>query len=166
MIFLLVYFLRNLRLNWQSLALLAAIAATLLVSANSFASLYDSLTGEDYAAGESLEGGGIIVIAIYAIAIVGMLLFSKRLEEPQVFFPFALITIGFSLYLIRFLSTQIFERISYYFAYFLMLAFPLMFADMTKKTRSLARIGFIAISIALFVYRIDKGPFSNYAMFW
>ena len=166
MIFLLVYFLRNLRLNWQSLGLLVAIVAILLVSANSFASLYDSLTGEDYAAGESFESGGIIVIAIYAIAIMGMLLFSKRLKEPQVFFPFALITIGFSLYLIRFLSTQMYERISYYFAYFLMLAFPLTFADMEKKTRSIVRICFVIASIMLFAYRIGKGAFADFAMFW
>jgi len=166
MIFVLIYLLRNLRLNWKSMTFLGAIVAVLLVFANRFAFLYDSMTGEDYATGESFEGGGGVVILVYLIAIVGLLIFSKRLREPQGFFPFALIVIGVSLYLARFLSTQIYERISYYFTYFLMLGFPLVFADMKNEIRKPARVCFMIACIALFVYRIGTGAFSDFAMFW
>lgn len=166
MIFIIVYFLRNLRLNWKSGVILGAIVATFLVFSDRFAFLYDSLTGEDYASGESFESGGLVVVLIYIIAIVGMLLFCKRLKEPQGFFPFSLIVIGFSLYVLRFVSIQIYERISYYFAYFLMLGFPLMFEDMKKEERNPIRVCFMIICIILFVYRIGKGAFSDFKMFW
>lgn len=166
MIFVLIYLLRNLRLNWKSMTFLGAIVAVLLVFANRFAFLYDSMTGEDYATGESFESGGVIVVLIYLIAIVGLLIFSKRLKEPQGFFPFALIVIGVSLYLARFLSTQIYERISYYFAYFLMLGFPLLFADMKPELRKPVRFCFMIACIALFAYRIGTGAFADFEMFW
>ena len=154
------------KLNWKSFAFLAAGVGLFLAFADRLAFLYDSLTGEDYAAGESFESGGFITVAIYVIAIVGMLIFSKKLKDPQGFFPFVLIVVGGSLYLGRFLSTQIYERVSYYFAYFLMLGFPLMLRDIKKDLRLPVRIGFIVLSVALFAYRINKGAFADFAMFW
>ena len=166
MIFVFVYLLRNLRLNWKSGVILGVIVTAFLLFCNRFAFLYDSLTGEDYASNESFESGGLVVVLIYIIVIVGMLFFCKRLKEPQGFFPFALVVIGFSLYVLRFISAQIYERISYYFAYFLMLGFPLMFADMKKEERIPIRACFMIGCIILFVYRIGKGAFSDFEMFW
>lgn len=165
-IFALVYLLRRMRLNWKSLTLLGAIVAALLLFANYFAAFYDEMMSEDYALRESFESGGLIVMLIYGIAILGVFLFSKRLKDPQCFLPLSLTAIGFSFYLARFLSTQIYERISYYFVYFLMLLFPLMFADMKKEIRIPVRVCFMLACVALFIYRLGKGVFADFAMFW
>lgn len=166
LVFLIVYLMRNMRLNGRSFAFLATCVSLLLIFADRLAFLYDSLTGEDYEFGDTFESGGAVVVAIYIIAIVGMLIFSKKLKEPEGFFPFVLILIGCSFYIGRFLSTQIYERISYYFAYFLMLGFPLMLKDMKEENRFFIRAAFVVLSVALFAYRIGKGAFSDFAMCW
>ena len=165
-IFALVYLLRNMKLDWKSMTVLTIGVALFMAFANRFAFLYDSMTGEDYAASESFESGGLVTILIYLIAIVGIIVFSKRLKESEGFLPFALIVVGFSLYMGRFLSTQIYERISYYFAYFLMLGFPMVLQDMKKEERGPVRLCFMLVAIALFAYRISKGAFADFAMCW
>ncbi len=165
-IFALVYLMRGMRLNVKSFFLLSAGVALFLAFVDRLAFLYDSLTGEDYAAGESFDSGGVSTIIVYLLAIVGILVFCKRLREPQGLFPLSLILVGFSLYLGRFLSTQIYERISYYFSYFLMIGFPSIFQDMKRKEGSLVRIGFLLACILLLTYRISTGAFANFTMFW
>lgn len=165
-IFALVYLMRGMRLNVKSFVLLSVGVALFLAFADRLAFLYDSLTGEDYANAESFDSGGVITIVFYLLAIVGIFVFCKRLREPQGLLPLSLILVGFFLYLGRFLSTQIYERISYFFAYFLMLGFPSVFRDMNKRFASLVRMGFLLVCILLYVYRISKGDFANYTMFW
>ena len=165
-IFALVYLMRGMRLNAKSFILLTAGITLFLAFADRLAFLYDSMTGEDYAAGESFDSGGVSTIIVYLLAIVCILVFCKRLREPQGLFPLSLILVGFSLYLGRFLSTQIYERISYFFAYFLMIGFPTVFRDMNKRFASLVRMGFLLVCVLLFAYRISTGSFANFTMFW
>lgn len=166
MIFLLVYPMRRMKLNWSSFACLTAGVVLFFALSDRFAFLYDSVTGEDYALGESLESGGLVTVLIYLIAIVGALLFCKRLKETEAFVPFTLAVVGFCFFVSRFLSVQIYERISYYFAYFLMLLFPLMFQDLKGKERALIRIFFVLLAVLLFAYRTSTGAFADFAMFW
>lgn len=166
MFFALVYFMRNMRLNFKSFLFLSVGITLFLVYAQRFAFLYDSLTGEDYAAGESFESGGVVNILIYLIAIAGMILAYKKLKEPENFLPFALVVVGFSMYMGRYISTQIYERISYYFAYFLIPAFPVVIKNTDPKIRSTVRLGFMFMCIVLFAYRISKGAFANFELFW
>ena len=165
-VFTVVYLMRNMKLNWKSFAFLAAGVALFFAFADRFAFLYDSLTGEDYATGESFESGGIVAISIYVIAILLPIFVSKRLKDPNVFVPLSLVTCGLVLYLGRFTTIQIYERISYYFSYFLMLVFPNAFRDIKKDFRALLKICFCILAIALFAYRINKGAFVNFKMFW
>ncbi|MBO5907603.1 MAG: EpsG family protein [Clostridia bacterium] len=165
-IFALVYILCNMKFTTKSTVLLVAGVGTFFYFADRFALLYDNVTGEDYAAGESFESGGLITVAIYLIAIVGLVIFSQRLKEPGACPTFVLIVAGCALYLARFFSTQIYERISYYFAYFLMLGFPIIFNDMQNKDRLILRFCFIVCTIALFAYRISKGAFASFSLFF
>ena len=165
-IFLLVYLMRNMKLDVKSFACITVGVTAFLLFAQKVAFLYDSLSGEDYAESESFESGGVVTILIYLIAVAGMLLRYRKLQNPEKFLPFALIIMGLSLYLGRFLSTQIYERISYYFAYFLMLCFPVILKDPDPKMRYSIRTVFFVFSIALFAYRIYSGAFSDFKMFW
>ena len=165
-IFALVYLMRNMKPNLKSISVLLTGVILFLAFAERLAFLYDDMTGEDYAKGESFESGGLVTILIYLIAIVGILILCKDLKSSKNFLPLSLIIVGFSLYLGRFISTQIYERISYYFAYFLMLIFPIMFRNLEQKTRLLVRIGFVLVCFALFAYRISNGVFVDFQMFW
>jgi len=165
MVFALVYLMRNMKFNFKSFAWITLGIGVFLASAQRFAFLYDSVTGEDYASFESFESGGIITILIYVVAIIGMLISYKSLEDSNSFLPLALTIVGLSLYLGRFISTQIYERISYYFAYFLILAFPAMFKAMDKNMRETMKIIFMFACVALFVYRINGGAFANFELF-
>ncbi len=166
MIFAIVYFMRNMKWNAKYISVLSAIVVAFIAFADRFAFLYDSITDKEYAEKEAFKSGGVITILIYVIAIALLLLFSKRLKEPNIFVPMALAVLGFALYMGRFTSTQIYERISYYFVYFLMLVFPGIFYDIEEKYRPLLKIGFCLCAILLFAYRINNGAFSDFRMFW
>ena len=163
-IFAIVYLLRNLKLNLKSFALLSVGFVGFIAMANRLAVLYDSMTGEDYSEVGSFESGGIINVLIYLIAIVGMLIVYRRIKTSDDFLPLALVIVGFSLYISRFITAQIYERVSYYFAYFLMLAFPTIFKDLKSETRTLMRMAFMFAAIVLFAYRISKGAFADFRL--
>lgn len=165
-VFLLVYIMRNMKLDFKSVAFLSVLVVAFLVFADRFAFLYDSMTGEDYAIAESFEGGGAVAVAIYVCAIIMLFVCSKRLKQRNVFVPLSLTVFGLVLYLARFTSVQIYERISYYFAYFLMLVFPSIFKDLKKEFYVLIKVCFFLAAIVLFAYRISKGAFADFAMFW
>lgn len=166
MFFVVVYLMKNIKLNFKSVSLLASGVLLFFLSSNILASFYDSMTGEDYAAGESFESGGTVTILIYLMAIILTLVFSKRLKETEVFLLFALVVIGFSVYLARFISTQVYERISYYFAYFLIVLFPAIFKDLKSKDRQIVSFLFVLCAIGLYAYRISGGVFANFELFW
>ena len=151
-------------MNWKSIVVLITGTTLFLAFADNLAFLYDSIMDEDYSGGVAFESGGEVNVIIYLIAIVGFLIFTKKAKNPHDFVVFALTTFAAALYFGRFLSTQMYERISYFFTYFLMLGFPLMFRDMAKKDRMLFRTCFIILCIALFAYRISKGAFADFAL--
>ena len=165
-IFVFVYLMRNMKLNVQSFAFVAIGVGAFLIFAQNIAFIYDSFTGEDYATAETFESGGVVTILIYLIAIIGMLLRYKSIQDSEKFLPLALIIVGLSLYLGRFISTQIYERASYYFAYFLMLCFPTVLKESDPKVRFWLRSSFVLLSVVLFAYRIQNTGFAEYEMFW
>ena len=100
------------------------------------------------------------------IAIVCMFLLYQRLQDPERFLPFALVVVGLAFYLGRYLSVQIYERISYYFASFMMLAFPEVMEGMEARTRTVTRVSFLVLAVLLYAYRLRSGIFSGFTMFW
>ena len=165
-IFLIVYFMRNMRWDAKHVTVLSAIVIAFIAFADRITFLYDSLADKTYSDEEVFESGGAVTILIYLLAIILFFICSRRKKEPNVFVPLALVVVGVALYLGRFTATQLFERISYYFSYFLMLVFPGIFYDIEEKYRPLLKIGFCLCAILLFAYRINNGAFSDFRMFW
>ena len=165
-IFALVYLMRNMKLDFKSIFIIAIAVTAFLIFAQNFAFLYDDFMGDDYAEGDSFESGGVVNVLIYLIAIIGMLLKHKTLQSPKLFLSFALVVIGLSLYMGRYISTQIYERASYYFSYFLILCFPTVLREGDPKVRLWLRTSFAILCIGLFAYRISNSAMSNFEMFW
>lgn len=138
--------------------------ALFIAFADDISFLYDSLTGEDYSGGESFDSGGYITIAIYLIIIVVTLLFNKNWNNSQLFLPLLLTVVGVSLYVIRYTSVQIYERISYYFYFYTILLLPSVISKFESKSKVVINAVVSILSIVLLWYRVSGGVFQNFTL--
>ena len=140
--------------NLYYTALFVAILLVITIFADNISLMYDNIVGQDYSSGESFETGGIVVVLIYLLTLGTALLFNKKLTDQDVYFIFLMSLMGLSLYVIRFISTQMYERISYYFNYYILLLLPSTIARFDGKSKILINSIIIILSIALFAYRL------------
>ena len=159
LIFAFAYFLAFMKPKWNYVLFFITALVLFIVLADDISFLYDSMTGEDYSSGSSFDSGGIVVVAIYLIIIIVSLLFNKKWDK-QSFLPLLLVLMGVSFYIIRYLSTQIYERISYYFFYFTILLLPTVISGFDGKSKLLINSIVIVLSIALFAYRLLNTNFA------
>lgn len=134
---------------------------------SSLASIYDSLVEKDYAVRDSIEGGGFVTVAIYLLVLILTMLFYKNLATENGIEPlFALCFVGLVIFSTRYFSTQIFERISYYFYYSVILLIPKLSHIFKEKDRLIYSLIVCILAIALFAYRIESSSMANYQLFF
>lgn len=153
LIFAFAYLLAFMKPKWNYIIFFIIALTLFIVFADNISFLYDSLTGEEYTGGESYDSGGIVVVLIYLITILVTLLFNDKWDN-DIFLPILLTLIGLAFYVIRYLSTQIFERISHYFFYYTILVLPLVVSKFDAKSMILIKSIIMILSIALFAYRL------------
>lgn len=164
-IFLLVYPLSN--FSKLHIVTLLIGGGLFTVFSSKLAVLYDSLTGNDYALGESMEGGGFVTVAIYLLVVILVLMFRNNFEsESRVQALFALCFVGFVIYIARYFSTQIFERMSYYYYYFVILLIPKLSHIFEEKDRPVYSLIICVLAIALLYYRISSSGMTDYQLFF
>ncbi len=164
-IFLLVYPLSN--VSKLHLFPLLIAGGLFIVFSSDLAVLYDGLTGNDYALGESMEGGGLVTVSIYLLALVMVMLFYRNYsKDSKIQALFALLFIGFIIFITRYFSTQIFERVSYYFYYFVILLIPKFSRLFKEKERWIYSLIICVLAIALFAYRITSASMVDYRLFF
>lgn len=164
-IFLLVYPLSNFsKLHFVPLL----IAGILFIALSSeLATIYDSIVGKDYASSDSIESGGFVTVAIYLLVVILVLMFRNNFEnESRIQSLFALCFVGLVIYSTRYFSMQIFERISYYFYYFVILLIPKLSCIFKEKDRMIYSLIVCVLAIALFGYRIASSSMNNYQLFF
>lgn len=168
-IFLLVYPLCNYKPSGAKNMVLGGLTGLFLIFSRQLAALYDEWAGKDYAAGESFDSGGEVVVAIYLLLIalcVVYVCFFKGKDSASVRNLGILLGVGFIFYFSRYISTQIFERLSYYYFYFSLLIFPKLSDLFDEDSKPLYKVIFIGLAIVLFLYRVSKGDFAGYTFFW
>lgn len=163
--FVIVYGFRGMKFGVKSMLILGGASLSFIVFANQLSALYDNIMGEDYYGAESFEGGSVTFL-IYLIAIVMALLTYKSLKDNLTFAMFAMSIVGATIYFGRYTSNQMYERMSYYFFFYLILLFPSVMSSLKTRDKQLLSVLFTILAIALFSYRISKGAFSNYELFW
>ena len=164
-IFLLAYPLSN----FSKLHLVALLigGGLFIALSSSLASIYDSLVEKDYAVRDSIEGGGFVTVAIYLLVLILTMLFYKNLATENGIEPlFALCFVGLVIFSTRYFSTQIFERISYYFYYSVILLIPKLSHIFKEKDRLIYSLIVCILAIALFAYRIESSSMANYQLFF
>ena len=159
LIFAFSYLLAFMKPKWNYIFAFIIALVLFVTFADDISFLYDSMTGEGYFGGDSFDSGGYITVAIYVITIAVALLFNKKWDK-SIFLPLLLALMGLSFYIIRYMSVQIYERISYYFFYFTILLLPLVIAKFDGRSRLLINSIVIVLSIMLFFYRIYGGNFA------
>ncbi len=166
-VFFAVYFVYYLKFNWRYLIATVGGLALFFAFSNEIATLYNEIMLEDYDTAETFESGGFFVILVYALCIVAALMFNRKMrEDKQQAMPFYLSLIGLSVYVLRFFSAQIIERISYYFVFFLMILLPSTLSQLRPRDRRFVSMLFAIFAMALYAYRISKGIFSLYKLTW
>ena len=170
-VFLIVYPLCNYKPSLIKNTIFVSLSGTFLIFSRQIAAIYDSWAGKDYASGESFDGGGFTVVSIYILLLVLSALYihysdKDHPERDNITALSTLLIVGFIFYISRYLSTQIFERASYYFFYFSILLFPKLSNTFDKESRPLYKMIAIVLAVVLFGYRLIGGPMSNYIFFW
>ncbi len=127
---------------------------------------YYELSGEDYSDNSTATGGGTFVILLY-LGTIALTLFNKQLLEKTAARTALLATLaGFTAYVSRFVGSGILERVSYYYFYFPILLIPEAFNELEEEEHNVVKILFVIGAVLLFIYRIGKSGFSDFAFFF
>ena len=168
-VFLLVYLLFNYKSSLFTNILVGVLSVVFLLNTNRIAETYDYFTGKDYSLSPEFESGGFVTVLIYVIIIILSLIYlivSKK-QNKQIVTKLTLLSfVGLILYISRYISTQIYERVSYYFFYFPILLLPELESLFDKKNGVIFKYVVAILAIMLFTYRLSVGTFSDFNFFW
>lgn len=127
---------------------------------------YYELSGKNYMDFEAADGGGVFVVLLYMGTIVLTLYRTDILHRPGARTAFLATLAGFTAYISRFVGSGILERVSYYYFYFPILLIPEVFQELDDEEYRIIKIIFIFGCVALFSFRIWRGLFNNYTLFF
>lgn len=165
-VFLPFYLIAYVKYNFWHVSIFLGIIALFYSLSDVFVEVFNDAADKSYDATESFESGGIIVVGIYACILLLTLIYRKSLDGDTAKRCFFLTITGLTLYCARYFSTGIYERMSYYFFYYSILLLPAVISKAPKEERLLVKAGIIFLSIALFIYRINKGEFAEFKLFF
>ncbi|MBQ6831774.1 MAG: EpsG family protein [Oscillospiraceae bacterium] len=127
---------------------------------------YYELSGEDYSDIATSQGGGVLVVMLYLGAIV-IALYNRQILKRKSAQTALLATLtGFTAYIARYIGSDILERISYYYFYFVMLLIPEGFQELEDKEYELIKFFFILGALALYIYRLQNSMFKNFDFYF
>lgn len=160
-VFLLVYLIKYLKFNTPSMIFFIVLFVILVALNPVIVEYFDDVYDKNYSESESRTGGGFIQLTIYLATVVLALVERRSLSDDAGKDYFYLLLLALYFFVLRYIGTQIFERISYYFAYFLILMLPKTIKHAERKEKPVLMFLSIFLSIGLFIYRVN-GNFSNF----
>ncbi len=164
-VFLIVYFFQYFK-SAKSIVLYLAVSVGLFTLIPRFISFYDSVTGEDYSNATTRDSGGAIAVLVYLLALALALLVFKKFEDQTDKNSFYATLTGAALYIARFVTNQMVERVSYFFFLFIVLLLPNAIQKLSERERRLMKLIVGAAAVALFAYRLNNGSFSNFRFYF
>ncbi len=153
------------KLDWKTVFAFSAIFLIFLYFSDNLLHLFDSLADKNYSNADAFEGGGMITVAIYGIVAVAVffVLTYREISADTTAMYFAALT-GLCLYLMRYFSNQIYERVHYYMYYYVILLLPFVPQLIVKSQRRAVRYMILGAAILLFLYRTRSGVFSTFRL--
>lgn len=164
--FVLVYFFPLLQQGKANIFWYLVAMMVFLFSMDWFIETFNAFTGEDYLVQSEATGSGLTVVLIYVACILFSLLMYDSLKKRELRSAFLGVVAGFIIYISRFFSNQIMERLSYYFFYFTILLIPGLISELEEQEQKVVRLLFGIFAIFLFWYRIKSSSFSTFKLFF
>ncbi len=165
-IFLPFYLITYVKYNFWHVSIFMGIIALFYRFSSVLIEAFDDAMDKSYATAESFEGGGIVVVAIYICILILAVMYRKALDGDTAKRCFFMTITGFALYCARYFSAGIFERVSYYFFYYSILLLPEVISKAPEQERRLVKLGIICLSTVLFIYRVSRGAFMDFKLFF
>ena len=166
-IFLLVGFLRLLKMEWKSYTFVGLASATVLAGSGYIVEWSKVLFKEETYT-TAAQAGGFIATAIYVLILVVSFIFAtKKQKKEDDFTLFFYITyMGFFSYLLRYVELAILERISYYFLFGQIILLPKILGNFDNKVRNIVKTIVIILCVLLLAYRLSTSDLTPFVFFW
>ena len=166
-IFLLIFFVRFLKMQWQSYAFVGFCSVVVLLSSGYIVELSKILFKEETYT-DAAQAGGFIATAIYVLILVVSFIFAtKKQKKDEEFILFFFITyMGFFSYVLRYVELAILERISYYFLFGQIILLPKILGNFDNKVRNIVKTVVIILCALLLAYRLSTSDLIPYVFFW
>lgn len=166
-VFLLVYFITYLKCKPKHIIFFTVAIVLFIIFADRFAKIFDSVADKNYSDVGAFESGGYVTVLIYALVLIFALVFGwKDRKDVGFSLAFYLTILGGAFFCGRYISTQIYERISYYFFYAVLLLLPQTVSRLLESEKPAVVAIITSLSIALFAYRLYGSAFQNFTFFW
>ena len=164
-VFALLYFLFGTEFSRKTKIAMPAVMAMLLALTPVFVRFGNELIDGEYT--DVAGGGALIATAIYAIIIAVAYLFldNRNTDKNDTFFIWMTL-VGASFYLMRYLGTQIMDRISFYFLMGQTIALPCVISKFDRRSRRVINLIVCILCILLFFYRLNSSYGLEYKFFW
>ena len=164
-VFLCVYFIYGHTINIRTATVGFGVATILLALSGQFAAIGNMIFEREYE--NEVETGGFVAVAIYVIILSVATIFSgkRRREKNYSFFVF-MTFLGAVFYLMRYIEVQAVERISFYFMFGQLIVLPSAISRFDKHVSFVVKCAVIALSFALFAYRLNGDGLVVYRFFW
>ena len=164
-VFLIIFFIYGITLNVRTLVMGVGITAVLLAFSSRIAAIGNMIFQREYE-GE-VESGGFVAVAIYVIILLLSIALSGKRRKDKEYSFFVFVTwMGAVFYLMRYTEVQIAERISWYFMFGQLIALPNVITRFDKHVSFIIKCVVIALSFALFAYRLNGDGLVVYRFFW
>ncbi len=165
-VFFILYIFSKLPYRWWSMILVVIISALIWLFSSDLTVFANDVFETEYI-GSAAQSGGFVATAIHLLIILFAMLFNPTLKKDKAL-TLSLFTcmICTTLYLTRYFSTMIAERLSFYFTFAELVLLPNTISHLPKEYKKIITVGVYALSIALFLYRLRGSDFIPYHFFW
>ena len=165
--FSIVYFIARLKCNFKSITFFTVSVLLFLIFADRLVEIFDNVADKNYSDVGGFDSGGYVTLLIYGLVLIFAVLFGwKDRKNSDFALVFYLTILGCALYCGRYISTQIYERMSYYFFYAVLLLLPQTVMQLKESEKPMVVMIITSLSILLFAYRLYGSAFHNFVFFW
>lgn len=161
--FLPVYFVFMIKDSWSNVVIFVVCVMVVILSFDKLLPWFNEATGKEYEYDGGTDTGGISVILIYLFSI-GLSFLVDPLKEKELRIPFLMTLTAFTMYMGRFMATEIMERSSYYYYYCTILLAPALINKLSDEERKIMKILLMVAALALFAYRLYVGHFRGFRL--
>lgn len=168
-VFVVVYFLYNFRMNLKGYAVTIAIAFVSFIMAEELFGIINFFINDTFTINEiDKTSGGVVSVIIYGLIIVAALYFysEHETEDARIRLFFFMVCFGFLFFIMRYSVSTITQRISYYFMFAQMPMLSFEIQNLNKRDRFIASSIVIVLCLGITIYKSTYTEMAPFLFFW